>query len=247
MAPEDVKEPTTEKQPPPKGVGRRVAGAKSRGESVARKAREWTERQEPTSRQGVVIDAFKRYREAEGALYALVMTAYSLIALLPAVLLVSALLRSGPRAPANRLDSKLGLEGATSKLVHEVLRGAGQHKFIATVIAVASALISALGFGRAMQRVCVGAWRMPEPVNDTRNVIRCQIWFLVMFGGVLVIAIVNSVAASGPTWVTWALTLVWAGLGVLFFTWTPSVLLDRRVPRDDALPGGLVTAAGIAL
>ena len=45
-----------------------------------RRGRDWVERQDPSSRPGVAIDAWRRYREIDGPLQSLLLTVYVLAA-----------------------------------------------------------------------------------------------------------------------------------------------------------------------
>ena len=64
-----------------------------------------------------------RYQAADGQLYAVLLSAYLFLTLLPLLLIYSSYLYSDPEALAKRIEHRLRLEGSTSKLLDAVLAG----------------------------------------------------------------------------------------------------------------------------
>jgi len=48
-----------------------------------------------------------------------------------------------------------------------------------------------------------------------------------------------------PSWIGWILDIVWVALLLVFFVWTPRLLLHHRVARRDLLPGAVFTVLGL--
>src|SRR5437763_15570428 len=109
--------------PPPSRVRRAYSSAATHGAAVSERGRLWIENQDPASRKGATIGWVRRYQAADGQLYALLLSAYLFLTLLPLLLVFSSYIYSDPAALSSRLEGRLRLEGSTSKLVDTVLAG----------------------------------------------------------------------------------------------------------------------------
>jgi membrane protein len=208
------------------------------------KAQAWADRQEEHSRKGVALGWFRRYRQADGQLFALLLAAYFFVTLLPAVIAMASYAGSDPTAVASRLIARLHLTGDTAALTREVLQGAGGHQLTATLIAVASVVTFGLGIGRTLQLVYGRIWSIPA----RRGVVdqaRYLLWLLVFLAGCLIYVVEEGVLGSGSGWVEWALAPLWVAAAVWLLAWTPVFLLHGRVTLRDAVPGALLAAAGL--
>jgi len=223
-----------------------VRGARARAEAVSRRGREWVERQDPGSRPGVAIGAWRRYRAIDGPLQSALLALYVLVAILPALLVMEAYLDSRPGALANHLVHHYGLNGMAAGLLRGVLRQDRVHELGATLLAVASALFFGLGFGRVLQLVHARAWQLPLPARQTDNPLYAAV--LVSVYGLLLVLLVQLTELKGsPSWVETTLALGWLGLLVLFFVWAPWLLTHRLIARRDLLPGAVLTALGLVV
>jgi uncharacterized BrkB/YihY/UPF0761 family membrane protein len=133
-------------------------GAWERGEAVADRGLQWVERQDPASRKGATIGWFRRYQAANGQLYAVLLTAYIFITMLPVALVVATYAESNPSALSDHVIHRLGLTGSTAALFHDVLTGAGENQLGSTLIAVADVAIFGLGIGRVLQVAHARSW-----------------------------------------------------------------------------------------
>src|SRR5215468_1180254 len=88
---------------------RRLASARSKVQGVSSRGQGWVERQTPATRKGTAINAFQRYQAVEGPLQSLLLTTYTFIAVLPALLVIDDYLDSNPGALSNRLVHHFGL------------------------------------------------------------------------------------------------------------------------------------------
>ncbi|MGZ4270827.1 MAG: YihY/virulence factor BrkB family protein [Solirubrobacteraceae bacterium] len=238
-------EPTRRRDKAHGRVAGAATGAWARGERYAERAKAWTERQERTTRLGVGIGSFERYREADGQLYALLLSAYVFVTLLPASLAVASYTADDPEAVADRLIARLDLHGATATLTRQVLAGAGGHQFTATLIAVVSVITFGAGMARSLQLLYARAWRMPAKGLSITDQLRYYTWLLAFMVALLAYVVATALLTKAPAWIDTALMPVWAAAGVAFLAWTPAFLLHRRVTVRDALPGALLAAIGL--
>ena len=104
------------------------------GEALADGGLQWVEGQDPASRKGATIGWFRRYQSANGQLYAVLLTAYIFITLLPVALVVATYVESDPSALSDHVINRLGLTGSAAALFRDVLTGAGQNQLGATPI-----------------------------------------------------------------------------------------------------------------
>ena len=210
------------------------------------RAQTWIDEQDPTSRKGVAIDAWKRYRAVEGPLQSALLSLYILVAVLPALLVIEEYFDSHPAALANRLVHHYGLNAETAVLLRSVLADTRVHELGSALIAIAGALFFGLGFGRVLQLVHMRAWRVSVPSRATDQGLYAAV-LLALYGLIVLLLFQLSELKGSPSWAGKVLALGWAGLLVFFFTWVPSLLLHRQVSRRDLLPGAVLTAVGLVV
>src|SRR5436190_7685414 len=120
---------------PPEHPGK-IASAQLRGKAVAERGRLWIENQEPDSRKGATIGWVRRYQAADGQLYAVLLSAYFFLTVIPVMLVAASYVYSDPTALADRIERRLGLHGQTAALFSTVMVGVGEHKLSAVAIAI---------------------------------------------------------------------------------------------------------------
>ena len=214
--------------------------------AVSDRAQTWIEEQDPTSRKGVAIEAWRRYRTVDGPLQSALLSLYMLVAVLPALLVIEEYFDSHPAALANRLVHHYGLNAETAVLLRSVLADTRVHELGSALIAIAGALFFGLGFGRVLQLVHMRAWRVSVPSRATDQGLYAAV-LLALYGLIVLLLFQLSELKGAPSWAGKVLALGWAGLLVLFFTWVPSLLLHRQVSRRDLLPGAILTAVGLVV
>jgi membrane protein len=224
----------------------RVARWWARGSAVADRGVTWLEGQDPASRKGAAIGWFRRYQGADGQLFALLLTAYVFVTLLPVAVVMSGYLYKDPTTMADRQIHRLGLTGSTATLVHDILTGAAGNKFGSTLIAIGSAALFGLGIGRVLQITHARSWRIDlgkaRLTDQTRYAVTLGI--LLVF---LVLVVVQTKLLDGrPAWIGWALAPLWIGALLAFFTWVPRMLLHNRVSVRDVFPGAVFTVLCLA-
>lgn len=208
------------------------------------RARDWVEKQDPSTRKGTAIDAWRRYRAVEGPLQSALLSLYFLVAVIPALLVVEAHLKRDPNALANHVIRHFGLSRQSAQLVHGVLAGDHAHPLGSALIAIASALFFGLGFGKVLQLVHARAWGL-ELKSSGGDQLRFAAVLLAIYG--LVLLVVVQVDELGSSRLDWLIGLGWIVVLVLFFVWAPHFLTHRQLSLRDLLPGAVVTALGLVV
>jgi membrane protein len=225
-------------------VKRAGAGAYARGAAVAGRGREWVDRQDPATRRGVVIHWYRRFRESDGGLFGVLVTAYFFVTAIPAAVVMMSYVYNDPTELAARLSGRLALTGAVKSMLYSVLTGASGHQFGATVIAVVDVLFFGMGFGRVLQVAHARAWRIDLGKPQMADQARYFVTLLVPLALVLVFVIQTHALHGQPSWIGWLTLPLWfAGL-LYYFVWMPRMLLHGRVSRRDVVPGAVLTVLG---
>jgi membrane protein len=216
-----------------------------RGTAVYDRSKDWVDAQDPATRKGATIGWYRRFRESDGGLRAVLLTAYLFVSLVPAGVVMVSFVYNDAEMVANRLVARLHLTGETATLVHSVLAGASGHKLGAAVFAVVNVLIFGMGFGRALQVAHARAWQIdlgkPQFFDQARYV-----FTLFVPIGLLFVYIIETRALRGqPAWIGWALLPAWLILLCWYFVWMPRMLLHNHVRRLDIVPGAVFTVVGL--
>lgn len=237
--------PERSKPEPSSRTRRAYTSAWTRGTAVYDRGQLWIENQDPASRKGATIGWVRRYQAADGQLYAVLLSAYLFLTVLPLLLVYSSYIYSDPEALAKRVEHRLGLGGSTSKLLDTVLAGSSGHKLSAAAIAVIDLFFFGLGFGRVLQLAHARSWG----IDLRKSVVMDQVRYLEVLGAIAVMTllfIVQTKALRGdPSWIGWVLDIGWFLLLLGFFVWAPRLLLHNRVPVRDILPGAIFTMLGL--
>ena len=244
-----VQNQTVESDPPPSPESRAphvVATTKRRVAAASRQGHEWVERQDPASRSGVAISAWRHYQEVEGPLQSALLSLYVLVAVFPALLVMEAYLDSHPGALANDLVHQYGLSTQTASVLRGVLSQSRTHELGAALLAIASALFFGLGFGRVLQLVHARAWQLSLRRTQIDQVFYALV-LLCLYGLMLLLLFQLKELRGAASWVGPTLALGWIGLLVLFFVWAPWLLTHQRIAVRDLLPGAALTAVGLVV
>jgi uncharacterized BrkB/YihY/UPF0761 family membrane protein len=226
---------------------RRLAGAYGRGTVVYERGRLWIENQDPATRTGATIGWVRRYQAADGQLYAVLLGAYLLLTLLPALLVEASYLYDDPNALSNRVIHRLDLTGSAASLFRTVMVGSGNHKLGAVAIALIDLFFFGLGFGRVLQLVYARSWRIDVRKSVVADQERYLFVLLVLLGFCLGFVLQTRALRGQPSWIGWTLDLAWLVALGLFFVWAPRLLLHNRVARRDVVPGAAFAVAGFVV
>jgi membrane protein len=223
-----------------------LSTARTRAGAAVEQGRDWFDHQDPSSRPGVAIGAWRRYREVEGPLQSLLLTSYILLAVVPALLVIEEYLNSRPAALANHLVHHYGLSETTGNLLRGVLVHDRQHELGSALLAIAGALFFGLNFGRVLQLVHVRAWRLSLPAKGLDEV-RYAAVLIGLYGLILLLLVQANQLANGPSWSRLAVAPGWVALLVAYFVWAPRLLTRGLLGVRQLLPGALLTALGLVL
>jgi membrane protein len=216
-------------------------GRIERAKGTAERSRLWVENADPASRTGTTVGWFRRYLAADGQLYAVLLTSYLFLTVLPAALVLNSYIDTDPNALANHVIKRLGLHGATETLFRSVLQGAGGHKLTASLIALGSVALFGLGIGRVLQLAHARAWGLDLRKAKIRDQARYLQVLLAILVAILLYAVEGKVLQGKASWIGWAIAPFWIFAIFYFFVWAPRLLLHNRVPRRDIVPGAVFT------
>jgi membrane protein len=224
---------------------RAVTGTWAWGTAASERGTRWVEGRDPASRIGAAFGCARRYRQADGQLYALLLAAYFFLTIVPVLIVEAGYVYNDPHALSNRLEQRLDLSGATAELVRTVLVGAGQNRFLSVVLAILNVVVFGIGFGRVLQLAHARAW----DVNLGRSRMTDQARYVSVLLAMVVLSflfVVETRLVAGRTvWIARLLDVGWLAVLTGFFVWAPRLLLHRRVPARDLLPGAAFTVLGL--
>ena len=224
--------------------GKAVATYK-RGTSAYEKGRAWVDSQDEATRKGATIGWARRYRAAEGELYALLIAAYALLTFIPAIIAVSTYTENDPSSLSSHVIARLHLTGSTARLFSDVLSNVGTKQLGATLLALANLVFFGFGFGRSLQLAHARAWGV-EVKKDLLGDLGLYFIALLAMVAFLTGALLSEEAAAGLAgWATWALIPVWFIVVLALFTFLPWILLHRQITVRQLLPGALLTTLGL--
>jgi uncharacterized BrkB/YihY/UPF0761 family membrane protein len=221
-----------------------VARVRAKVGAASQRAQEWVDRQDPASRKGVAIGAWRRYRAVEGPLQTALLSIYILVAVLPAVLVMEEYLDPHPNSLANSIVHHYRLNHSTSELVHNVLGQGRSHELGSALIAIVSALVFGIGFGHVLQLVHARAWRL-----DLKTGAGDQIGYGAVLAGLygLLLLLLLQLNDFHPrsVIVKVLIGIGWIGFLMLFFVVAPWLLTHKQVAPRDLVPGAALTAFGL--
>ena len=219
----------------------KLSGTKARVESATRRGQDWVERQDPSSPQGTAIGAWQRFQAVEGPLQSLLLTAYTVIAVLPALLVMDEYLERDPAALTKHLVRHFDFSATTAQLLGSVLTKSETHKLQSALIAVAGALFFGLNYGRVLQLVHGRAWRLPIH-RQAADYWRYAAVLLGLYGLILLLLVQNVELAGRPSWAALTISPGWVALLVVYFVWAPWLLTRGLLTPRNVLPGAVLTA-----
>ncbi len=228
-------------------VRRTAASVQTRGEAVAERGRLWIENQEPSTRKGATIGWVRRYQAADGQLYAVLLSAYFFLTMLPVFLVTASYVYKDPTALSDRIERRLRLHGTTATLFSSVMLGTGEHKISAVLIAIIDLFFFGLGFARVLQLAHARSWAIDLGKSVIADQARYAEVLAAMVLGAILFVFQAKELRGDPAWIGWILDIGWLALLLAFFVWTPRLLLHHRVSARDLVPGAVFTVLGLVL
>jgi len=218
----------------------------SRLKEISRRGQDWVERQDASTRRGVAIDAWRRYRAVDGPLQTALLSLYILVAVLPALLVMEEYLDPHPNSLANQIVLHYRLNASTSKLIHNVLGAGRSHELGSALFAIAGALVFGVGFGKVLQLVHARAWKL-DLRPRTGDQIGYGVVLAALYGLLMLLLLQLNELHNHNTVVKALLGLGWVGFLTLFFVLAPWYLTHRELTTRDLLPGGILTALALVV
>ena len=186
-----------------------------------------------------------RFIRMEGIDRSLVLSSQAFTALIPLLILVSALATPGGRdAVANTIITKFGLSGDSADSVEELFEvSVGAQSTLGFASAVLL-LYSGVSFTRRLQKMYRAAWNM-EKAGVRSNLFATLGLFVFLLEVLLLYWIMSLVRDLHFSW--WLVLALSALVGVVPWTSIPYLLLDRRVYWRRLLVAGGLTATAMAI
>ena len=209
------------------------------GHARVQAVRAWLGRRADTSVGRLALQWFRAYFAASRS-SGCAVTVYSTLSVLPAVLVVAAVLHpsSGDaNVFAQRLITHLKLNGDSASLVQGTFGSASSNALAASLTVFVSFLLWGIGIGQIYQDVYARAWGIK--VGSLADQGLFAIFFFVLTG-VLALAVLAS-ARLGDTGQL-ALVPVWLVGSTVFWLWVPRFLLHRKIGLRALLPGALLAS-----
>jgi membrane protein len=221
-----------------------VARVRAKLGAASQRAQDWVEQQDPGSRRGVAIGAWRRYRAVEGPLQTALLSIYILVAVLPAVLVMEEYLDPHPDSLANSLVHHYRLNASTSELVHNVLGAGRSHELGSALFAIVGALVFGIGFGHVLQLVYARAWQL-ELKTGVSDQLGYGAVLAGLYGLLLLLLVQLNDFHPRSAVVKVVLGIGWLGFLTLFFVVVPWLLTHKQIAPRDLLPGAVLTAVGL--
>ena len=170
---------------------------------------------------------------------AMVLASQAFTALIPLLILVSAVLpASRTNAVSEAVIRRFGLSGDSAAAVETVFARSGTGSV--GVLSLVLLVFSGVSLTRRMQLMYVEAWRLP-PLRGVRGSLHAAMGLTVLLVEMTLLYFVRSFVRSVPFEWALQLPLSWAA-GVVLWTTIPWLLMNRRIPWRRLLPGGALTA-----
>ena len=225
-------------------MARPVSRVRAKVGAASQRGQEWVDRQDPGSRRGVAIGAWRRYRAVEGPLQSALLSVYILVAVLPALLVMEEYLDPHPNSLANSLVHHFRLNSSTAELIHNVLGEGRSHELGSALIAIVSALVFGIGFGRVLQLTHARAWQL-----DLETSFSDQLGYGAVLAGLygllLLLLLQLNEFHTRSSVVKALLGIGWVGFLMLFFVVAPWLLTHKQIRPRDLLPSAALTALGL--
>ncbi len=218
-----------------------------KGAAVAERGRLWIENQPPDSRKGATIGWVRRYQASNGQLFAVLLSAYLLLTLIPVFLVTASYAYKDPTALADRIEHRLRLRGTTAQLFSSVMVGTGEHKISAVLIAIIDLFFFGLGFPRVLQIAHARSWGIDLGKSVLADQARyVEVLVALVLGAALFVGQTRALRGE-PSWIGWILDIGWLALLLAFFVWAPRILLHHRVTTRNLVPGAVFTVLGLVI
>jgi membrane protein len=193
-------------------------------------------------RPAFVLRVINRFQKIAGFDRAIALASSGLTATIPLVIAIGTLISNVWDADiADWMVKRYELTGAGARAIEDAFTPA--EEISVSVAGGLLAVLAALSFTRALQRVFEQTWDLPPlSVRNTLNGLR---WTLV-FGAYAIVtgAIHAFLGQDGPDFIA---TVVAAPVAAVFLTWSAYTLSAKRISPRGLVPFAVIGAAGLAI
>jgi uncharacterized BrkB/YihY/UPF0761 family membrane protein len=187
--------------------------------------------------------SLRRARDIDLGSCALVLAAQQLMATIPLLVVLSALRPVGNFGNfGTQLSWYLGLSPGAARELDAEFAARAEVRGAVTVVGLIVVAFFALGVAQAHQRAYELAWRLGE--KKARAWRRRGRWVCGLIGYVALLAIAGRVIGHRSD-ARAIFILICGPVTVLFYWWSPWVLLARRVPKRALIPGAVMIALAV--
>jgi membrane protein len=175
--------------------------------------------------------------EIQGLDRAMVISSQAFTALIPLLIMVSAVLSAGSASVvAESVIRRFGLSGDTATSVEVVFASSGSGTV--GVLSLLLLFYSGVSLTRRLQRMYLAAWQLP-PLPGVRGPVNAALALAALLVQVSLLYLVRTIVRALPF--EWAATVPLSILAsLLLWTSIPWLLLDRRVHWRRLLPAGFL-------
>ena len=221
--------------------------AAAKGAAVAKRGRLWIENQPPDSRKGATIGWVRRYQASNGQLFAVLLSAYLLLTLIPVFLVTASYSYKDPTALADRIEHRLRLRGTTAQLFSSVMVGTGEHKISAVLIAIIDLFFFGLGFPRVLQIVHARSWGIDLGKSVLADQARyVEVLVALVLGAALFVGQTRALRGE-PSWIGWFLDPRLARAAARLLHLGAADLAPSPRPDAEPGPGAVFTVLGFVI
>jgi membrane protein len=185
----------------------------------------------------IVEDWLRRFLEIQGLDRAVALGAQAFTALLPLLIVYSALAQGDGGDFSTRIVRRLHLHGGAAQAVHDAFASGNSIQHQATVLGIFLLVFSSLSFTRSFQRMYELAYRLP-PMGVRGTVFGLQYLAVVVVMLTIRPVLLNHV---GPVLHFLITVVLYCATGVI----GPYLLLSRRLPWRRLIPNGVLNSIGL--
>lgn len=186
----------------------------------------------------ITRDWAQRFFAVQGIDRAMALGAQAFTALFPMLIVYSSLVsRASGRGFADKLIDTFDLSGAAAQSVRQAFSPASSAEGTVTALGAVLAVVSALSFARALQRLYEGAY------GQAKRGVRASGWGLAWLGLIAVEFTIRPVVVGGLSGSLQVVASV--ALGCVVWLAAPYLLLARRLPWQRLVPGAVLAGVGM--
>lgn len=188
------------------------------------------------------IRCLRRFAAIDGRNRALVLGGQAFTTIIPLLIVVAAAAsRSGPTALADRLNRRLHVTGSSAQAIRTLFERPPGATGTITIAGVAVLLFSLVSLTRSLQRTYEAAWQLPP--MGVRGTLHGMTAIGLLLSSFLVLSLIVGMLRKVPAGTAFALVLR-VVVSTAVWLLLQRLLLSRRIPIRQLVPGAIVAGAG---